>query len=63
MSVYSSSQVARAAGDLEEQVTAFKQYQEYEQQLAEARVYLKETAASDPEMAGGPGAALEAGQC
>lgn len=43
--------VAKAAGELEQTVTAFRQYQSTEQQVAEAEKYLREEAASDPEMA------------
>ncbi|WIA14180.1 hypothetical protein OEZ85_002720 [Tetradesmus obliquus] len=43
--------VARAASELEQTVNAYRQHQDAEKQLAEARVYLKEEAASDPDMA------------
>lgn len=43
--------VARAAAELEEQVTAYRQYLDTEQQLEAARKYLKEEASSDPDMA------------
>ncbi|KAF6265581.1 peptide chain release factor [Scenedesmus sp. NREL 46B-D3] len=43
--------VARAAAELEQTVNAYRQHQDAQQQLEEARVYLKEEAASDPDMA------------
>eukprot|EP00882_Tetradesmus_deserticola_P007639 GHRQ01008044.1.p1 GENE.GHRQ01008044.1~~GHRQ01008044.1.p1 ORF type:complete len:427 (+),score=257.80 GHRQ01008044.1:352-1632(+) len=43
--------VARAAAELEQTVNAYRQHQDAEQQLQEARVYLKGEAASDPDMA------------
>lgn len=43
--------VAKAAADLEETVNAFRLYRDTEQQLVDAQKYLKEEAASDPEMA------------
>eukprot|EP00775_Hariotina_reticulata_P002099 gene2099-2417_t len=43
--------VARAASELEHTVTAYKQHQDLSQQLEQARIYLKEEAASDPDMA------------
>lgn len=46
-------QVARAASELEHTVNTYKQYQDTQQQLDAAKVYLKsEEAASDPDMAG-----------
>ncbi|KAF6253660.1 hypothetical protein COO60DRAFT_1643007 [Scenedesmus sp. NREL 46B-D3] len=44
--------VACAAAELEQTVNAYRQHQDAQQQLEEARVYLKEEAASDPDMAG-----------
>lgn len=46
--------VARAASELEVTVNTYKQHQDLEQQLEVARVYLKEEAAADPDMAGEP---------
>jgi hypothetical protein len=46
-------QVARAASELEVTVNTYKAYEDLTQQLDAARVYLKEEAASDPDMAGG----------
>eukprot|EP00879_Flechtneria_rotunda_P002947 GHRR01003164.1.p1 GENE.GHRR01003164.1~~GHRR01003164.1.p1 ORF type:complete len:434 (+),score=165.20 GHRR01003164.1:160-1461(+) len=43
--------VARAASELEQTVNTYRQHQNLEQQLQAARVYLKEEAASDPDMA------------
>jgi hypothetical protein len=44
--------VARAAAELEQTVNAYKQHQDWSQQLEQARIYLKGEAASDPDMAG-----------
>ncbi|KAF6265621.1 hypothetical protein COO60DRAFT_1477480 [Scenedesmus sp. NREL 46B-D3] len=44
-------QVARAAAELEQTVNAYRQHQDAQQQLEEARLYLKEEAASDPVVA------------
>eukprot|EP00877_Chromochloris_zofingiensis_P007621 jgi/Chrzof1/3111/Cz12g12120.t1 len=42
--------VAKAAADLEETVVTYRTYQETTQQLEDARRYLKDEAASDPDM-------------
>lgn len=42
--------MAKAAADLEETVVTYRTYQETTQQLEDARRYLKDEAASDPDM-------------